>query len=134
MTTQAISIAVRYKSSPRGLAKQLVSPAPDEFRRLVKVGKNGVAYEQTGLTKLQVSRGVLAAAKLVVDKAPHATWEDLEAAIARNMKKTCGGNCLETFSARQSAADCCRLTGFVHNLARGRKPKRSGREERFLLC
>jgi hypothetical protein len=39
------------------------------------------------------------------------------------MKKTCGGHCLETFSARQSAADCCRLSGFVDNLARGQRPK-----------
>ena len=114
---------MRYKSSPRGFAKQLVHPPPAKFQRLVSAGKNGVAYEQTGLTRVQVSHGVLDAAELVVAKAPYATWEALETEIAAVMKKTCGGNCLETFSARQAAADCCRLSGFVGNLARGQRPK-----------
>ena len=39
------------------------------------------------------------------------------------MKAKCGGDNLENFSARQAAADCCRLPGFVGNLARGMTPK-----------
>ena len=51
----AISIAVRYKSSGRGLARQLLSTDKVKFKRLVEKVKNGIAYEQTGLTKKKKS-------------------------------------------------------------------------------
>ena len=119
----AVSIATRYKSSPPGLAKQLTAASPAEFKRSVSSSTNGVAYEQTGLTKEQVASGVLAAATYIAEKAPYANWEALESRIASVMKKRCGGYCLEHFSARQVAADCCRLVGFVKDLARGQRPK-----------
>ena len=120
----AVSLAVRYKSSPRDLASKLVKATKTVFEQLVCQETNGTAYEQTGNTKEDVSRGVLNVAEKIADNAPYADWEALEGQIAKEMKVKCNGNSMETFSARQSAADLCRLKGFVNGLGVGSTPKR----------
>jgi len=55
----AISLAVRYKSSPRCLSAALVSATSAAFKTLVRESANGVAYEQTGNTKVDLASGSL---------------------------------------------------------------------------
>ena len=62
----AISLAVRYKSSPRGFACKLATATDAEFRRLVRKESNGVAYRQTGCTKEGLSVGILDVADVLV--------------------------------------------------------------------
>eukprot|EP00973_Karenia_brevis_P025265 3484866-Karenia_brevis.AAC.1 len=59
----ATSLAVRYKSSPRGLAAKLASATSFAFTALVRDEPNGVAYEQTGSSKADVANGVMDAAR-----------------------------------------------------------------------
>jgi len=56
----AISLSVRFKSSPRELAKYLALAKPTVFQNLVLYLKNGTAYEQTGYSKEGIACGVLA--------------------------------------------------------------------------
>ena len=70
-TAVAISVAVRYKSSPRGLASKLASATPVGFARLVREGKNGTAYEQTSNSKEALADGVCDVARVVAESAPY---------------------------------------------------------------
>jgi hypothetical protein len=54
----SISVSLRFKSSPGGLSSRLAPASPMEFRRLVATAKNGTAYEQTGLSKEEVSNAI----------------------------------------------------------------------------
>lgn len=119
----AISLAVRYKSSPRGLAAKLALCGQRAFEGLVNDYRNGVAYEQTGNSKEDISIGIFRVAEVVVDRSPYTSWESLENVIAIEMKRHCNGNAVEWFSARQVAADLCRLPGFVKGLGAGQRPK-----------
>ena len=121
----AVSAALRFKSSPHGLAEKLAAATPSAFRKLVAQSKNGTAYEQTGISKEDVSTGVLEAAKAVAAKAPYSDWEALEDAVATEMMAACEAPVLERFSARQVAADLCRRKKFVGNLTTGVRPKTS---------
>lgn len=122
----AVNMAVRFKSSPRLLAPKLVHVSAAGFGALVHEYRNGAkTYEQTGYSKNDLAKGVLAAAAVVASKRPFPDWKVLESTVKHASKRHCGGTTLENFLSRQVAADLCRRSGFVGNLAPGRRPKSS---------
>ena len=103
MQAVAISVAVRFKSSPRGMAQKLVKAESCKFKELVAGESNGSVYEQTGCSKKDLSKGLLAAASAIADKKHYRSWEELEKVIATEIKKKCNGNATESedhFAAR----------------------------------
>ena len=126
MWAVAVSIAVRYKCSPRGLAQKLAAATSADFEKLVREEKNADnTYRQLGSSKGDLAKGVLASARTIAAAAPYRDWEKLEDSVALAVKKHCAATTLEHFCARQVAADLCRRAGFVRNLAAGARPKTS---------
>eukprot|EP00969_Alexandrium_andersonii_P137808 6094490-Alexandrium_andersonii.AAC.1 len=119
----AISIATRYKSSPKGFAGKLVGTTPAEFKRLAREGVNGTAYIQSGITAEKLSNGVLAVAGKIAEEAPYDSWGHAEDRVKQLVLEVCGGTGPCHFAARQVAADLCRLKHFCGDLGVRLKPR-----------
>jgi len=109
-----IAVAVRYKSSPRGLAPSLLSAKGRDFCHTVKVHKNGCStYLQSGTTNAQLAKGLQETAVELAARRPYKSWEKLEDKIAATVLAKCGKYSLEHFAARQAAADLYKVPGWV---------------------
>ena len=108
----AISIATRFKQSPRGMASGFAAFA--EVAGDLRQWKRGCkTYRQTGITDEDLSAGFRAAAKKLALLAPFPSWEACEDQVAKITTQCCHGSKQEAFSARQVAADVFRVKGCV---------------------
>lgn len=121
-----LSLIVRFKQCPRGLAMAMAKchKEPDAIKVAPKF-KRGKCYRQTGIVDSQLLSGVESAVTKVCAQARYLKWEELESVIAQTMKSACNGTKLEHFASRQSAADLCKIKGFVGDLTPQRCPKTS---------
>ena len=86
----AISAAVRFKQSPRGLANKLVTATPPQFTSHVRAATRAQPYRQTGCPDAPLSKGVLRAAR-EVDESKRKFQEsfELEDLVALKMERVC---------------------------------------------
>lgn len=119
-----VSIMVRFKQSPRGLAtallKDFLQDPSMNSKNVIKTAKQfkrSVCYRQTGITNTRLYAGITASVCRVAAAPSHVNWEELETVITRATKTECRGSKQEHFSSRQVAADLCKIPGFVGGLA-----------------
>ena len=106
---------IRFRQCPRGLAPSIASMAKASAGDLEDVCRQAViisrrfrrsrCYRQTGVTDVNLHAGVICADRRIARNSTYANFERLESRVACTIKACCRGTKLESFSARQVAAD-----------------------------
>ena len=120
-----IAMGVRYRSSPRGLAAEMLRAGRTQWKQSILSTKRGHhVYRQTGVSDGKLRQNLLCAAQDVHKKKPYDDWGSLEEEISKRVAKHCGGS-NQNFAARQAAADVTQVAGWVKDMGPGVLPKTS---------